>query len=68
MPNQRYIPKLETVAAAAEKLPSADDWRSDTYHVPLNDERLLEFRRVKFKGPLGRTVYKWIYEGKIRVD
>jgi hypothetical protein len=68
MTEKRYIPKLETIAAAAEKLPKADDWRSDTFHVTLQDERLLEFRKVKFKGTLGRTVQKWIYEGKIRVD
>jgi len=65
---QRYIPKLETVAAAAEKLPNADEWRSDTYHVSLNDERLIEFRKVKFKGSLGRATHKWIYSGKVRVS
>lgn len=68
MATKRYIPKLETVAAAAAELPDADSWRSDTFHVSLKDERLLEFRRVKFKGTLGRASFKWIYDGKIRVN
>lgn len=68
MAQKRYIPKLESIALASRELPDADSWRSDTYHVSLNDERLLEFKRVKFKAALGRTAYKWIYEGKVRVS
>ena len=68
MANKRYIPKLETIASAAAQLPDAESWRSDTFHVSLNDERLIEFRKVKFKGTLGRASYKWIYDGKIRVN
>ena len=67
MAKPRYIPKLESLAAAARELPKAEDWRSDTFHVSLNDDRLLEFKRIKFKGTLGRTVYKWVYSGKVRV-
>lgn len=62
----RYIPSLRTVKKAAESLPPAQGWRADTYQVPLNDERLIEFRKVKFKAKEKKND-RWIYEGKIIV-
>jgi hypothetical protein len=64
---QRYIPSIDTIVRASQELPLADQWRSDTYHVSLNDDRLLEFKRVKMKGKLGRTTATWVYDGKVRV-
>ncbi len=63
---QRYIPSLRTVRHAAESLPPADTWRAETFSVPLKDERLIEFRKVKIKSKQG-TQLAWIYEGKVRV-
>jgi len=60
----KFIPSIDVVLKAAESLPPADQWRSNTHHIAVNDERLLEFRRVKVKGKLGRTIYRWIYDGK----
>lgn len=63
----RYIPSIDTILRASEELPLAEQWRSDTYHVSVNDDRLIEFKRVKMKGKLGRTTASWVYDGKIRV-
>lgn len=63
---ERYIPSIRTVRKAAESLPDADSWRSETYHVPVKDERLIEFRKVKFKSREGKQV-SWMYEGKVIV-
>lgn len=65
--SNRFIPSLEMLARAAQDLPDAESWRSDKYHVSLNDDRLLEFKRVRFKGKLGAINYKWVYNGKVRV-
>lgn len=64
----RYIPRLEAVATAAQELPNPAHWRDDTYKVPINDERLIEFQRIKFKDRSGRVASKWVYDGKVRVD
>ena len=66
--SRRYIPKIESVQKAAEELPDPESWRSDTFHVPLKDEHLLEFKRVKFRGKLGGATYKWIYDGRVQVN
>lgn len=65
--SSRYIPSLETLVRATQELPLAESWRSDTYHVPVTGERLLEFKRIKIKGKGGRAAESWIYEGKVRV-
>jgi|TARA_B110000438_G_scaffold302356_1_gene359795 hypothetical protein len=66
--SDRYIPRIEVVANAAKELPDPMTWRDQTYKVPLNDERLIEFQRIKFKDRKGRVASKWIYDGKVRVD
>jgi hypothetical protein len=63
---ERYIPSLKTIKQAAESLPPALTWRADTFSVPLRDERLIEFRKIKFKTKDGKAD-RWIYEGKVMV-
>lgn len=62
----RYVPSLKTVKAAAESLPEAMHFRGDVYHVPVKGERLIEFKKVRFKTREGRHD-RWIYEGKLIV-
>ncbi|MFP4281045.1 MAG: hypothetical protein ACLFR7_07820 [Opitutales bacterium] len=64
----RYIPTLDAVAQAARELPEPSTWRSDTYQVPLANERLIEFRKVKFKRRDGGSVQKWVHDGKVQVN
>jgi hypothetical protein len=66
--SDRYIPKLESLADAAKALPDPETWRESTYSVPLNDERLIKFKRIRFKDRNGRVVNKWVHEGKVRVN
>jgi hypothetical protein len=63
---ERYIPSLHTIQQAADSLPPAQGWRADSYSVPVNDERLIEFRRIKFKTRDGKTE-RWVYDGKVLV-
>lgn len=63
---ERYIPSLRTVKKAAESLPAVETWRADTFQVPIKDERLLEFRKIKFKVK-DRKADRWVYDGKIIV-
>ena len=63
---ERYIPSLQTVQQAAESLPPAQGWRADTFSVPVNDERLIEFRRIKFK-TRDRKAERWVYDGKVLI-
>lgn len=65
--SDRYIPRLEVVAKASKALPDPDHWRELSYKVPINDDRLIEFQRVKFKDRKGKVASKWVYDGKIRV-
>jgi len=62
----RFIPSAETVIKAAEELPDAAIWKSETYQVKIDSTRAIDFRRIKFKDSSGRG-YRWIYDGKILV-
>jgi len=63
---ERYIPSIRTVKKAAESLPPVETWRTDTFQVPVKDDRLIEFRKIKFKAK-DRKADRWIYEGKVVV-
>lgn len=64
--NSRYIPSAEMVMKASESLPPAETFRGEKYHATLNEDRLIEFKRLKLKGKKGR-IYRWVYDGKIIV-
>ena len=64
---ERTIPSLRTVKKAAESLPSAETWRSETIQVPVSDDRLIEFRRIKLKAK-GCKGDRWVYDGKVIVS
>lgn len=64
---ERTIPSLRTVRKAAESLPPIDTWRAETIQVPVKDDRLIEFRKIKLKAK-GRTGERWIYDGKVIVS
>lgn len=64
---ERYIPSMRIIKKAAESLPPAQTWRADTVHVPVNENRVIEFKKVRFKNKDGRTD-RWVYEGKIIVS
>lgn len=63
---ERYIPSIRTVRKAAESLPPVETWRSDTFQVPVENERLIEFRKTRFKAK-DRKTDRWVYEGKMVV-
>lgn len=64
---ERYIPSIRTLKKAAESLPPAQTWRADTVQVPVHEDRLIEFKKVRFKTKEGRSD-RWVYEGKLIVS
>ncbi|MEY3000527.1 MAG: hypothetical protein RL648_741 [Verrucomicrobiota bacterium] len=64
---ERYIPSIRTLKKAAESLPPAQTWRADTVQVPVNETRLIEFKKIRFKTKEGKTD-RWVYEGKLIVS
>lgn len=64
---ERYIPSMRTLKLAAESLPPAQTWRADTVQVPVHEDRLIEFKKIRFKTKEGKTA-RWVYEGKLIVS
>lgn len=63
----RFIPKLESLKAAARLLPDAGLCAMDEYQVHLKDGQTVAFRRLKMRmGTASR--FHWVYDGKVRVD
>lgn len=62
----RFIPSMRMIREAAESLPEPAQWRADTYQVPMGEERLIEFRKVRIKTREGKRE-RWIYDGKLFV-
>lgn len=62
----RYVPSMSTLEKAAESLPDANHFRGETYQVPLESGRLIEFRKIRFKTREGKNA-RWIYDGKVIV-
>lgn len=65
--SDRYIPSLGRLHLCAKELPNPNIWKEDTCQVPVGNGRALTFRKVKFKVTGGKD-FKWIYEGKVRIE
>ncbi len=65
--SDRYIPSLERLQMCARELPNPGIWKEDTCQIPVGNGRALTFRKVKFKVTGGKD-FKWIYEGKVRIE
>lgn len=65
-----YIPSVYRLQEAAKALPDANLWKDEAFSVTVGSGRSgrqISFRRVKFSVSGGKE-WRWIYEGKVRVD
>ncbi|WP_269538811.1 hypothetical protein [Cerasicoccus fimbriatus] len=68
--SKRFLPSIDQIKRASEELPDADSHESEECAVSFkvgSTTRELSFKRVKFNAGEGKSIYRWVYDGKVMI-
>lgn len=68
--SRRFLPSIDQVKRAGEELPDPMKYEGEecTVNVKSGDaERELVFKKFKFSAGGGKSIYRWVYEGKAMI-
>lgn len=68
--SRKFLPTIDQLKRACEELPNPMDYEEDECVISVTSGKAvrdLNFKRMKFAGRSGGSVYRWVYDGKIMI-